>query len=200
MRFEFLRRTARPLLASFIFAATLGPAAPGASAQDAPQPNTQSQEQTQQTQTQTPTQTQTQTSTPTPQQPAPAPPAEAPLYTDFKGVKIGTSRDEARKKLGRPQEKDDSQDFFALSDRERARLYYDEKGAVTAIIVTHLGKSDDIPTPKAILGADLEPKQDGSMYRIVYYPKAGYWVAYSRTPGDEPLTMITMQKMHTKSR
>jgi hypothetical protein len=26
------------------------------------------------------------------------------------------------------------------------------------------------------------------------YPKAGYWVAYSRTAGDEPLTIITMQR------
>jgi hypothetical protein len=60
-----------------------------------------------------------------------------------------------------------------------------------------VGKSSDVPTPKAILGADVEPKQDGSMYQIVYYPKAGYWVAYSRTTGDEPLTMITMQKIPT---
>lgn len=184
MRFDFLRRTARPLLASFIFAAMLGPAAPGASAQVAPQSDTQSQEQTTQTQTPAPT-----------QQPAPA--AAEPLYTEFKGVRVGTSRDEARKKLGSPQEKDKDQDFFALSDRQRARLYYDGKGAVSAIIVTHVGKSADIPTPKAILGADIEPKQDGSMYQIVYYPKAGYWVAYSRTAGDEPLTMITMQKMAT---
>jgi hypothetical protein len=166
MRFDFLRRTARPLRASFIFAATLGPAAHGASAQVAPQP-------------------------------APAAPAAEPLYTEFKGVKIGTSRDEARKKLGSPQEKEKDQDFFALSDRQRARVYYDQKGAATAIIVTHVGKSSDVPTPKAILGADVEPKQDGSMYQIVYYPKAGYWVAYSRTTGDEPLTMITMQKMPT---
>ena len=189
MRFDFLRRTARPLLASFIFAATLGPAAPGASAQDAPQPNTQPQEQTTQTQTSTPTQQ--------PAPAAPATPADAPLYTEFRGVKIGTSRDEARKKLGDPQEKDKSQDFFSISDRQRARLYYDEKGAVSAVIVTHVGKSADIPTPKAILGADIEPKQDGSLYQIVYYPKAGYWVAYSRTAGDEPLTMITMQKIPT---
>lgn len=181
MRFDFLRRTARPLLASFIFAATLGQAAPGASAQVAPQSDTQSQQQTQ---------------TPA-QQPAPATPAAEPIYTEFRGVKIGTSRDDARKKLGNPQEKDKSQDFFELSDRQRARLYYDDKGAVSAVIVTHVGKSADIPTPKAILGADIEPKQDGSMYQIVYYPKAGYWVAYSRTTGDEPLTMITMQKMAT---
>jgi len=87
MRFDFLRRTARPLLASFIFAAMLGPAAPGASAQDAPQPDKQTQEPSAQTQTSTPAQ---------------QPPAAEPLYTEFKGVKIGTSRDEARKEARQP--------------------------------------------------------------------------------------------------
>jgi hypothetical protein len=32
------------------------------------------------------------------------------------------------------------------------------------------------------------------MYKMVNYPAAGYWVAYSRTPGDEPMVMVTMQK------
>src|SRR3712207_5511164 len=183
MRSDFLGRTARPLLASFFFAAMLGPAAPGASAQqDAPQPNTQSQEQT--------------TQTPAPaQQPAPA--AAEPLYTEFKGVKIGTAREEARKKLGSPQEKDKSQDFFAISDRQRARLYYDEKGAVSAVIVTHVGKSADIPTPKAIPGATIEAKQDVSRCQIVSDPKPADWVTDGRTTGDGPLTMIAMQKRAT---
>jgi hypothetical protein len=95
-----------------------------------------------------------------------------------------------------PQQKDDSQDFFVFSARERARLYYDAKGAVSAVIVTYIGKSGDVPTPKAVLGSEVEARQDGSMYRLVQYPKAGYWVAYSRTTGDEPLTIITMQKMN----
>ncbi len=30
---------------------------------------------------------------------------------------------------------------------------------------------------------------------MTHYPQAGYWVAYSRTPGDSPLVMITMQKL-----
>jgi hypothetical protein len=42
----------------------------------------------------------------------------------------------------------------------------------------------------------IEAKPDGSMYKMTTYPQAGYWVAYSRTPGDAPLVMITMQKTH----
>lgn len=186
----FIWRAARLALVSLIFAAVLVWAAPGALGQDAPQtPATPPS-------SQTPVPTQTPAQTPPPAQPQDAAPADQPLYTEFKGVKIGVSREEARRRLGTPQQKDDSQDFFVFSERERARLYYDAKGAVSAVIVTYVGKSGDVPTPKAVLGSEVEAKQDGSMYRLVQYPKAGYWVAYSRTTGDEPLTIITMQKMN----
>ena len=178
-------RATRLLTVSLVYAAVLVCAAPGALGQDAPQ-----------TPATPPAQTHTPTPTPAPAQPQDAAPADQPLYTEFKGVKIGLSRDEARRRLGTPQQKDDSQDFFVFSERERARLYYDDKGAVSAVIVTYVGKSAGAPAPKAVLGSEVEAKQDGSMYRLVQYPKAGYWVAYSRTTGDEPLTIITMQKMN----
>jgi hypothetical protein len=122
-------------------------------------------------------------------------PAEEPLYSEFKGVRIGTSQTDARKKLGNPEDKSKEMDFFSFSDKERARVYYDAKGNATAVIVTYIGKSADAPAAKAVLGTDADARPDGSLYKIVYYPKAGYWVAYSRTAGDEPLTIITMQKL-----
>lgn len=173
-------RAARLLSASLVFAAVLAWAAPHALAQAAPQVPAQQQP--------------SETSTPAPPPPEAAAPADEPLYAEFKGLKLGASRDEARKRLGNAQEKEKTQDFFLLSDRERARVYYDEKGAVSAIIVTYVGKAADAPTPQAVLGSDIEPKQNGSMYKMVNYPKAGYWVAYSRTAGDDPLTIITMQR------
>ncbi|HWS54188.1 MAG TPA: hypothetical protein VN228_08680 [Pyrinomonadaceae bacterium] len=124
---------------------------------------------------------------------APAPAAE-PLYREYKGVKLGMKADEARGKLGTPQEKDKVQDFFVLSETERARVYYDDKGEVSAVIVTYVGRGANAPDAKTVLGSEIEAKPDGSAYKLVTYPEAGYWVAYSRTAGDEPLTIITMQK------
>jgi hypothetical protein len=126
-------------------------------------------------------------------------PAEEPLYREFKGVRIGTSQTDARKKLGNPEDKSKEMDFFVFSNKERARVYYDAKGNASAVIVTYIGKAGDIPTPKAVLGTDADAQPNGSLYKIVYYPKAGYWVAYSRTAGDQPLTMITMQKIAGES-
>jgi hypothetical protein len=146
---------------------------------------------------QTPAQSQT-TNTPqttSTQSQAANAPADEPLYSEFKGVRIGTSQTEARKKLGNPEDKSKEMDFFSFSDKERARVYYDAKGNATAVIVTYIGKSADAPAAKAVLGTDADARPDGSLYKIVYYPKAGYWVAYSRTAGDEPLTIITMQKL-----
>jgi hypothetical protein len=122
--------------------------------------------------------------------------ALAPVYHDFKGVQIGMSADEVRRKLGRPKESDETQDFFVFSDTQLARVYYDNAHKATAIIVTYIGKSNGAPSPKDILGSDIEAKSDGSMYKMVQYPKAGFWVAYSRVSGDEPMTIITMQKMN----
>jgi hypothetical protein len=36
------------------------------------------------------------------------------------------------------------------------------------------------------------------MYELKRYPSAGYWVAYSRTAGKNPIITVTMQKMRTQ--
>jgi hypothetical protein len=184
------------------------------SKQTAVRPATQTQSQTQTSTThaaqqpstpQTPAQPQTTSTSQTTNaqaaqtQPAAAP-ADEPLYREFKGVRIGTSQTDARKKLGNPEDKSKEMDFFVFSDKERARVYYDPKGNASAVIVTYIGKSADAPTPKAVLGTEADARPDGSLYKIVYYPKAGYWVAYSRTAGDQPMTIITMQKIAADSK
>jgi len=126
---------------------------------------------------------------------ASAKPSNAPLYSEFKGIRLGMSASEIRHKLGRPEEKSDAMDFFVFSDKERARVYYDNDHKASAIIATYVGKTSNVPAPKAVIGTDIEAKPDGSMYSIVQYPQAGYWVAYSRTAGGDPLTIITMQKI-----
>ena len=116
-----------------------------------------------------------------------------PLLRDYKGVTLGMSAKDARDKLGKPEEKGEAMDFFVFSEKERARVYYQD-GKVSAIIATYIGKDGGAPSPAAVLGAEIEAKPDGSLYKMVTYPQAGYWVAYSRVPGDAPMVIITMQK------
>ena len=112
----------------------------------------------------------------------------------FRGVKIGMATEEARKKLGSPKEKSAEQDFYLFNDNEAVQIYY-EKGTVSAIAIDYMTGANGIPTAKAVLGAEADAKADGSIHKVVRYPKAGYWVSYSRTAGAEPTITITMQKI-----
>lgn len=112
----------------------------------------------------------------------------------FRGVKIGMITDEARKLLGAPKEKSPEQDFYVFNENEAVQIYY-AKGAVSAIAIDYMTGASGVPSPKEVLGAEAEAKSDGSIYKVVRYPKAGYWVSYSRTAGNEPTITITMQKI-----
>jgi hypothetical protein len=122
------------------------------------------------------------------------PTPNAPLFTDYRGIGIGMSADEVRSKL-RNLKKGEAQDFLVLSDHESAQIYYSEDGKVTAISIDYIGEIDKAPSPSVVLGMDLQPKPDGSMYQLKRYPEAGYWVSYNRTAGEKPIITITMQKI-----
>ena len=126
---------------------------------------------------------------------APAADKDGPPFHDYKGVHIGMTTEEARKKLGNPSDKGDAQDFYSFNDKESAQLYYDTDHKVFAIAVTYLGSTGPAPEPKSILGSDADKKADGSLYKMIRFPKAGCWVSYLRTTGDAPMTIVTLQKL-----
>jgi hypothetical protein len=120
---------------------------------------------------------------------------EDPVFHDYRGVQIGWLADEVRKKLGSPANKGDEQDFYVFNEKEMAQILYDKAtGKVTAISVDFMNGAREIITPQQVFGADLDAKPDGSKYRLVRYPKAGYWVSYNRTAGDTPIITVTIQK------
>jgi hypothetical protein len=103
--------------------------------------------------------------------------------------------DEVRKKLGSPKDKSDAQDFFLFGETESAQIVYDTTHKVITISADFLSTGDTVPTAKQVLGSDLDAKADGSVYKMVRYPKAGYWLSYSRTSGTSPMTSVTLQKI-----
>lgn len=118
-----------------------------------------------------------------------------PTFTEFKGVRIGMAAEEARKKLGTPRDKSDEQDFYMFNDNEVVQIYYDKGKAVSAISVDFMDGASKVPSCKEVLGSEADAKADGSVYKLMRYPKAGYWVSYSRTAGSSPTVTITMQKI-----
>jgi hypothetical protein len=120
---------------------------------------------------------------------------DAPPYSEYKGVRIGMTTDEARAKLGAPQDKSDDQDFFVFGEKESVQVFYDKAHKTYAISINYIGSTSSTPQPKAVLGSDIEAKPDGSMYKMVRYPKSKFWVSYSRSAGNDPLITITMQRI-----
>jgi len=129
----------------------------------------------------------------TPQKRAALAPEDDPVFQEYRGVKIGWLADEVRKKLGSPANKGDEQDFYIFGEKETAQVLYD-KGQVTAISIDFMNGAKEVITPQQVFGADIEAKPDGSKYRLVRYPKAGYWVSYSRTAGETPIITVTIQR------
>jgi len=118
----------------------------------------------------------------------------SPKFTEYKGVRIGMSADEARRKLGKAKDKDKTQDLYVFSDNESAQVFYDDKQLVYAISIDYTGK-EAAPAPMDILGQDVTPKADGSIYQMQQYADAGYWVSYNRTAGNSPVVSVTMQRI-----
>jgi len=125
-----------------------------------------------------------------------AAPDESPMFQEYRGVQIGWLADDVRKKLGNPADKGDEQDFYVFGEKETAQILYDKAThKVTAISVDFMNGASDVITPQQVFGADFETKPDGSKHKLVRYPKAGYWVSYSRTAGDTPIVTVTIQKL-----
>ena len=122
---------------------------------------------------------------------------DEPVFNEYRGVQIGWLADEVRKKLGAPADKGDEQDFYIFGEKETAQILYDKATKkVVAISVDFSNGASGVLTPQQVFGSDVEAKPDGSKYKLVRYPKAGYWLSYSRTAGETPIITVTIQKMN----
>src|SRR3982751_2461920 len=102
---------------------------------------------------------------------------EGPLISEYRGVKIGWVAEDVRKKLGNPANKSDEQDYFMFDEKETVQILYDKTQKVVTISVDFQTGANGTLTPQQVFGADIEAKSDGSKYKMVRYPKAGFWLS-----------------------
>lgn len=127
---------------------------------------------------------------------APTPPAAAaPVFANYKNVAIGAKADDVRLKLGEPKDKSNEMDLYVFSEMESAQFYYDAAHLVTAIMITYSGDLKLAPSPKAVFGEEVPLKEDGSLFKMVRYPKAGFLISYNRGGGSDAVISIAMQKI-----
>ena len=104
--------------------------------------------------------------------------------------------DEVRKKLGEPKDKGTEQDFYVFNETETAQIVYDKSQKVVTISADFMTQGPDVLTAKQVFGSDIDAKPDGSVYKLVRFPKAGYWLSFNRTSGATPMTTVTLQKIN----
>ncbi len=120
-----------------------------------------------------------------------------PVLLNYKDVKIGATADEVRDKLGKAKIDDKDGFFYKIDDNELAQIRLGKDKKVRLISITYTSDNKNAPKFEDVFGMNVaaEPGADGKIYKLVRYPEAGYWVAYSRTAGDKPTVTVTMQKM-----
>jgi hypothetical protein len=117
------------------------------------------------------------------------------LFKAFNGARLGMAAEEVRQILGKPEEQDDAQDYYSLSETRQIRVYYDGDGKANALVASFVGAQSGAPSAEEILGTPVEPGANGSTSGSILRPEEGYRVSYSRTPGDTPMVFITVQKL-----
>jgi hypothetical protein len=126
----------------------------------------------------------------------PAADEQSSSFNAYRGVQLGMTAEEVRKKLGEPKDKGTEQDFFVFNETETAQIVYDKSQKVVTISADFLTQGPDVLTAKQVVGSEVEAKPDGSVYKLVRFPKAGYWVSFNRTSGASPMTTVTLQKIN----
>ena len=120
-----------------------------------------------------------------------------PVWQNYKGVGIGMTADEVRQKLGAAKSEDADGFFYIFSDTENAQVLLDKDKKVRTVSVVFTADNTAAPKFADVFGktAELEAKPDGSIYKMVKYTDAGYWVSYSRMAGEKAMVIVMIQKM-----
>ena len=116
------------------------------------------------------------------------------VLSDYKGIWLGITANDLRRKLGSPQDKGDDQDFYVFSDNESAQFFYDNDHKVKAIAITYSGDLRSALTSTQVFGKDVPLNSEGGIFNLVRYPEASYWVSYNRTSGENAIISIAVQK------
>ena len=120
---------------------------------------------------------------------------QQPLYTEYRGVRLGMTAAEARAKLGEPAMKSNEQDYFVLSPNEATQIVYDAFQKVMTIS-TDYASGVGAPDYRTVVGDGmLLQRPDGSLFRMVQYQSAGMWVSYNKSATVVPVVTITIQLM-----
>ena len=131
-------------------------------------------------------------------QPKPSPAVIEPAVKELRGISLGMTVDEVRSKLGKPLSQDDSGLYYSFSNSESAQIGLDSAGKVRTIATIYSGGDQNAPKFEDVFGPSVQvaASDNGRLYKMVRYPSAGFWIAYSKIGSDKnELTTVTMKRI-----
>jgi outer membrane protein assembly factor BamE (lipoprotein component of BamABCDE complex) len=120
-----------------------------------------------------------------------------PVWQSYKGVSLGMTADEVRAKLGAAKSEDADGFFYVFSETENAQFLLDKDKKVRTVSVVFTAENTAAPKFAEVFGKTAEPeaKPDGSIFKMVKYTDAGYWISYNRMAGEKAMVIVMIQKM-----
>jgi hypothetical protein len=120
-----------------------------------------------------------------------------PAWQSYKGITIGMTTAEVKQKLGGAKSETADDWSYKFSDTETAEIILDAGKKVRAVTVMFSEDHQNPPKFEDVFGkgAKAEPKSDGSVYKLIRFTDAGYWVSYSRLAGDKAMVIVMIQKL-----
>lgn len=121
---------------------------------------------------------------------------DRPVWQGYHEITIGAPATLVREKLGIPKSEDAESLFYIISDLETAQFLLDEAGKVKAISVVFDAAHASPPAFADVFGktAIAEPREDGSIFKMVRYEDLGYWISFNRMAGEKAMVIVLMQK------
>ena len=118
-----------------------------------------------------------------------------PFLKEYRKVMIGASADALRDAWGKPEMEYPDGFLYKMSDSETVQIAIGPEKKITAISVTFL-KGQGAPSFAEVFGEGVTPekRENGSVYKMVRYPDASYWVAYYAGANTGSDVTLTMQK------
>ena len=119
-----------------------------------------------------------------------------PLLKNYRNVEIGMEASAVDDILGKPESKYPDRIFFEISNAEDVQIVVGPDQKVTAVVVS-FAEGKGAPEFVSIFGDGVEPdkRPDGSVYKMVRYPDAGYWVSYYAAAGNKGNVTLMMRKL-----
>ncbi|HEX6125503.1 MAG TPA: hypothetical protein VFZ23_09055 [Pyrinomonadaceae bacterium] len=120
----------------------------------------------------------------------------APFLKEYRKLTIGAPADTLRELWGKPTVEDSDGFVYKMSDSETIQIMIGPEKNISAIAVT-FDNGKGAPSFADVFGEAVLPekRENGSVYKMVRYPDAGYWVAYYMGPPENATVSVTMQKL-----